>query len=599
MQQINYTPKDYTIPYTYNIRKNRFSVTTLGIVHPLLQIQLAKFYTLHSNALLSSCSRSDYALRKPIAVAQRFTDLKIEDDRSSSKSGAVHEAPNQLDHDISHVISYFTYERYNLLGKFIESSEFIGLEKKFSRLRTLDISKCFFNIYTHSVTWAVKDKAYAKENRKAYSFEAEFDRLMQKSNYNETNGIVIGPEASRIFAEIILQDVDVSLKKKLTAMQRIDGRDYTIRRYVDDFYLFANSDELLDEIDRQLRTELEAYKLFINDRKSSTFGRPFVSNLTLAREELQKMISSLSSTLDDDLSDSSLAKRIHNAQRNLQRNIKQIRLVVAKYELEFGNISGWLLTAIRNLMRRISFSVPKIEEEGSDIRDLDAMVGLIASLLEIAFYVCAVDLRVRSTYSICQIVMFAQSLREKLGESHELLEHVLIRELGDLVSSILNRVKTGHFESRDSVELCNILICGAHFVGLEFVRLSQVEAALNEIVRQRPTYFGYVAAKFCLLKGDNANGLEKLNEAVESRLLAHPRAHERDAEAYLLVCDHLASPDVTIKTKRKLFDACFGGQLADAVLEQLPLFVGFVDWSGMHMNHLLSRKELRPVYSWA
>ena len=368
-----------------------------------------------------------------------------------------------------------------------------------------------------------------------------------------------GPEASRIFAEIILQDIDVSLRKKLTDTERIDGQDYSIRRYVDDFYLFANSDEVLDEIDRHLRTELEAYKLFINDRKSSTFGRPFVSKLTLAREDLQKLISSFSSILDDDLSESSLVKRIRKKQRALQRNIKQIRLVVAKFEVEFGNISGWLLTAVRNLMRRISLGMPKVEEE-SDVRDLDAMVGLIASLLEIAFYVCAVDLRVRSTYSICQIVMFAQSLKEKLGENHELLEHVLIKELGDLVSSILNRVKTGHFESRDAVELCNVLICGAHFVGLEFIRLPQIQAALNEIVEQKPTYFGYIAAKFCLLKSGDMHGLlEKLNEAVESRLFAQPRAHERDAETYLLVCDHLASPDISIKTKRKLFDACFGG----------------------------------------
>jgi hypothetical protein len=352
--------------------------------------------------------------------------------------------------------------------------------------------------------------------------------------------------------------------------------------------------------DRHLRTELEAYKLFINDRKSSTFGRPFVSKLTLAREELQKLISSFSSALnDDDPSEASLVKRIRRKQRSLQRNIKQIRLVVAKHEVEFGNISGWLLTAIRNLMRRISFGMPKAEE-GSDIRDLEAMVGLIVSLLEIAFYVCAVDLRVRSTYSICQIVMFVQSLKDKLGESHELLEHVLIRELGDLVSSILNRVKAGHFESGDAVELCNVLICGAHFVGAEFVRTPHVHATLIEIVERKPTYFGYIAAKFCLLKhGDAQSILAKLNEAVELRIYSQPRAHERDTEAYLLVCDHLASPDVATKSKRKLFDACFGGQLTDAVLEKLPIYVGFVDWSGMHVNHLLARKELRPVYSWA
>jgi hypothetical protein len=231
---------------------------------------------------------------------------------------------------------------------------------------------------------------------------------------------------------------------------------------------------------------------------------------------------------------------------------------------------------------------------------LDAMVGLIASLLEIAFYVCAVDLRVRSTYSICQIVMFVQALKEKLGESHELLEHVLVRELVSLVSSMSSRNRTGHFGSRDAVELCNVLICGAHFIGPEFIRTPPIAAILRELVENEVTYFGYISAKFCLLKDMSMHGLLRtLNYAVETKLMAEPKAHERDAETYLLLCDHLASPDVAMNDKRKLFAASFGGQLSDALIEKLPIYIGFVDWSGMHVSHLLSRKELRPVYSWA
>ena len=186
VDKINYAPRDYTIPYSFDIRKSRFGFTKLGIIHPLLQVQLARFYTLHSNAILASCSRSDFSLRRPLAVAQRFTDLIIKDDQSSSKSGVVHEAPDQLDHDISHVVSYFMYERYNLLGKFIESAEFIELEKKFSRLRTLDISKCFFNIYTHSVTWAVKDKCTRSRIETPIRLRPISTDLCRNSNYNET-----------------------------------------------------------------------------------------------------------------------------------------------------------------------------------------------------------------------------------------------------------------------------------------------------------------------------------------------------------------------------------------------------------------------------
>jgi hypothetical protein len=185
-------------------------------------------------------------------------------------------------------------------------------------------------------------------------------------------------------------------------------------------------------------------------------------------------------------------------------------------------------------------------------------------------------------------------------ESHEILEHVLIRELVSLVASISSRIRAGQFGSRDAVELCNVLICGAHFIGTEFIQAPAVAAVLREIVQSEPTYFGYIAAKFCLLKDTSLHGLLKtLNEAVEAKLLAAPKAHERDTETYLLLCDHLASPDIATSDKRKLFAASFGGQLSNTVIEKLPSYVGFVDWSGMHVSHLLSRKELRPVYSWA
>jgi len=38
---------------------------------------------------------------------------------------------------------------------------------------------------------------------------------MQSANYGETNGIIIGPEFSRIFAELILQQIDKSVESDL------------------------------------------------------------------------------------------------------------------------------------------------------------------------------------------------------------------------------------------------------------------------------------------------------------------------------------------------------------------------------------------------
>src|SRR3546814_21199482 len=99
--------------------------------------------------------------------------------------------------DVSHLPSYFAYGKYNLLGKFIGPREFIRLEGRYLRYRTLDISKCFYNVYSHTIPWAVKDKLLAKEFKQAYSFAAQFDKLRPRANYNETNGIAVCPEVPR------------------------------------------------------------------------------------------------------------------------------------------------------------------------------------------------------------------------------------------------------------------------------------------------------------------------------------------------------------------------------------------------------------------
>src|SRR3546814_18773031 len=106
-----------------------------------------------------------------------------------------------------HIPYFFAYGKDNLLGKFIGSREFIRLDGRYLRYRTLDISKCFYNVYSHTITWAVKDKLLAKEFKSAYSSEAQFDKLMQRANSNETTGIVVGPEFSRVSAEINLHRI--------------------------------------------------------------------------------------------------------------------------------------------------------------------------------------------------------------------------------------------------------------------------------------------------------------------------------------------------------------------------------------------------------
>jgi hypothetical protein len=100
--------------------------------------------------------------------------------------------------------------------------------------------------------------------------------------------------------------------------------------------------------------------------------------------------------------------------------------------------------------------------------------------LPVCFYVCALDLRVRSTYSICQIVMLVQSMKDKIDDqSSSDLQQLITSELVNLVK--ITSGKIVWTERSDPVELYNLLICGAHFLGLDFVRMGPVTEAIAKL----------------------------------------------------------------------------------------------------------------------
>src|SRR5690606_35495927 len=147
-------------------------------------------------------NRSPFSIRFPKKVASSFYVKNKFENAKKYKNDEASGISNE--NKFKHSTTYFSYGGHTRLHDFFDSSDYRELETKFNFLWSVDVSKCFDNIYTHSISWAVKSKSNAKVNTGGYdSFSSAFDKLMQSVNYNETNGIVIGNEVSRIFCEVI------------------------------------------------------------------------------------------------------------------------------------------------------------------------------------------------------------------------------------------------------------------------------------------------------------------------------------------------------------------------------------------------------------
>ncbi|WP_172300032.1 RNA-directed DNA polymerase [Pseudoruegeria sp. HB172150] len=130
-----------------------------------------------------------------------------------------------------------------------------------------DISRFFPSIYTHSIPWAVHGKSASKIDRSIKSsgaFTNKLDYLVRQAQDQQTVGIPVGPDTSRIISELISSAIDEEFLKNV-------GSNVTAARLVDDIYIGAPSLEFAEQYLSSYRDAVRRYELDINESKTAIF----------------------------------------------------------------------------------------------------------------------------------------------------------------------------------------------------------------------------------------------------------------------------------------------------------------------------------------
>lgn len=136
-----------------------------------------------------------------------------------------------------------------------------------------DITRFYPSLYTHSIPWAAYGKEAVKGNLKVYegSLADRLDILVRSCNRNQTVGIPIGPETSRIVAEIISSRIDhdfsAYFRKESKDRKGINPR--TVDRLQDDWTVGTSSLEKAENILSVITKCYREYGLEINGAKTS------------------------------------------------------------------------------------------------------------------------------------------------------------------------------------------------------------------------------------------------------------------------------------------------------------------------------------------
>jgi sulfur relay (sulfurtransferase) DsrC/TusE family protein len=253
----------------------------------------------------------------------------------------------------------------------------------------VDISKCFDSIYTHSLPWAVLGKSQTKFDleKSKKTFPGRFDSLMQNLNHNETNGIVIGPEFSRIFAEIILQSVD---RKVQTYLEKSDGlshkKDYEIFRYVDDYFVFYNAEPAREKIIGALQRELKEMKLGINPAKIKFYEKPIITEITIAKSRISEL---LDEEIDPKRVDNQAISSGQNQSPSLDCIVRSNRLTIAykaiikESKVNYGDLLNYTFHIVE---KKLSILLKTYLGCAKDSHDQRRLIKAILGVMEFSFF---------------------------------------------------------------------------------------------------------------------------------------------------------------------------------------------------------------------
>lgn len=142
----------------------------------------------------------------------------------------------------------------------------VNLSSRREEYVVADIRAFFHSIYTHAIAWAIHGKAFAKQNRSPTTHYGNLiDLICRNAQGGQTIGLPVGPDTSRLIAEVLASAIDVELQNQL----KVGKRDAS--RYVDDYTLSSPDGALGEELLSGVREVAAAFELELNNEKSGIF----------------------------------------------------------------------------------------------------------------------------------------------------------------------------------------------------------------------------------------------------------------------------------------------------------------------------------------
>ena len=592
-------------PFKYKIIKDEVNLRTLSLVHPRAQMNYAIIYRDYSDYITSLCEGNGFSIRAPMKLCNSFY-VKGKQNNFFKKYKDTN--IETLEHELhqKHASSYFSYKGYDRIYKLYSSPLYIELESKFPNMWFLDVANCFDTIYTHTISWATKGKEYIKDGHIQWSnqFCQKLDTIMQRSNNNETNGIPIGSEFSRIFAEILFQCVDKNIEIHLSSNFNLKmGTDYRVLRYVDDYVVFGVSSEICNVVSKSISDCLSEYNLFINKGKTFKCLRPFSTDKSNIISRLLRCLNQFEESLFDK---DELKKRKYKPEKIYKKHnfknkfINEIRAVASKSKKDgYSEVSSYLISFFSKRIQSIikDYAIYSTDIEKYDLRVIESF----EIMAELMFFYYKVNPSVVSANKVSKtVILMTEFLEENNFTSAPIIKNLIVSLIEKMsFDSDKDNLRNGYI----SIEKLNVILSTSDFGEMFRIPSSYFEGILSH--GSQLNYFEIISLLYYFKNHDEYIKLKEILMLSINNLLSDSNNLTIESEAIHLALDLVGCPYIDKENRVLLLKTIYieyikhktpTEQELHNYIEELEKTYWFVKWKGLDIKKLIERNELKSQY---
>lgn len=273
-----------TVPFKYSILKGNDSLREMSIIQPLAALNIYLFLECYQKDIL-------YFLDKHHCFSIRYHKKSSDLYYKSRSKKAIQYFPLEVRRRIGKAAvqqtgNFFKIAMFESINSFADSRIWRMANFDYRYFAQMDYKSCFDSIYSHVYKWIIERNVIDSKDAKNSNLLITIDRILQNINGRQSNGLIVGPEFSRMIAEMMLQQVDTEVKLFLLSEGVEYGRNYKVFRYVDDIFVFADSQENIDKIIKAFHIIGNHYLLHLNELKLTTGLTPPLPKRWLERTRI-------------------------------------------------------------------------------------------------------------------------------------------------------------------------------------------------------------------------------------------------------------------------------------------------------------------------